>query len=313
MRTFPTPLLISAAALAVVSCLLASPPAQAQGAPNAQVRYNGFASATPPTGADDRVEQRFDSRNTAPIAAASSGPVTAESFGTLAPLASVTARSFVADLLPGFNLGVGSAQITMSYSVVWTPEADQYEAALALAQSGGSFGQVEGQATAQAEGRASARARLRAESGGFGVDAGRVRDQVLLECGTLGGIAPEAGCGGRRAILNLYFEPLPNSPSFVSSISMFASVETGGASPDPAVVAGNAFAFVDPLITLDAQWAGELVVGGGAVANAIPEPATTWMLMGGLALLSVWLFKNQPSNTRPNRKQRHSSAGAVRS
>lgn len=102
-------------------------------------------------------------------------------------------------------------------------------------------------------------------------------------------MAPDTGCGSRAGTLNLSFEALPDSTSFVATVSMLASIESGGSSPDPAVIAGNALAFVDPLITLNSEWSGELVIVGGLVANAIPEPDAAWLLLGGMGLVAVRL------------------------
>jgi PEP-CTERM motif len=195
----------------------------------------------------------------------------------LAPLAYTRVRAINGD-------GSSGGFMSLSYSVVFTPTTS---ASLALASSwastGQSFGSVTGAFKAEASGTAYALIRARSESGGFGVDGGRVSQSRISECGAIGevvGPSNSAGCGEGVFAFGLFMEPFPNSSSFIGSVSMRSQVSAGGG-----LGPSNALAFVDPLITLDPVLEGDLVVGGGLVANAVPEPATALLALAGLGLL----------------------------
>lgn len=285
-RSFPLVVVTLAWSLAAVG-VLSGGAARAQTPP--QFSYRGDVTAIPAAGRDFESRASFRSSLGQPPAAQVLAENTfAEALATLTPVASVSSRAFAGELMPpGQGSPVSFSTVTLSYSVLWTPPTDQYSDALDMAGSNSSFGTVVGQVLAVAEGRASARARLRAESGGFGVDAGEVSNEVLVDCGTRNsGVAPVTGCGSRNASLFLYFAPLPNTPSFVGTVSLFATTEAGGERPDPVTLLGSAVAFVDPLITLDSRWSGTLLVGGGSVANAVPEPATALLLAAGIGLVA---------------------------
>jgi len=207
----------------------------------------------------------------------------------LDPLAFTSARAGTGEGHPISGTSA-SGVMTLSYSVLFTPTtAAAQSLAAAWGASGRSFGQVAGIGLLDASGRASASLRAQAESGGYGVDAGQFSNRHERSCGAPGTLfdplAPNSGCGTGNFTLQLYLVPLPGTESFVGRVSLRASAESGAGNNALGTTVGGAYAFVDPLITLDPQLEGTLVLGGGAIANAVPEPAAGVLMLAGVGLL----------------------------
>lgn len=251
-------------------------------AANDQLQYFGDLSVRTPT---DRADVRFSSsRGDGPVAEASFGSASGSVRAEFQPLALVAAEA----RSQGFGSSAGGS-VTFSYSVVFTP-ADDASAQLAgaWAASGTPFGRVRGMLETAAEGLAYAHAYAESAGEGFGAGEGRFKDSFRQECGRANAIVDpnDAGCGFRQFELDLFLKALPDTTSFVGSIVLWTRLNTNGGNVPGNDLNSTARAFVDPLITLDSQLSGDLVIGGGAVANAVPEPGTWALLVAGLAAVA---------------------------
>ncbi len=104
-------------------------------------------------------------------------------------------------------------------------------------------------------------------------------------------------CGSGSFTLDLGFQSATDFSGgdpldFIGSISLEADAFAGRTqySDRFGMLAGTAFAFIDPLITLNPALGNQysLTVGGGLVSNAtpgVPEPATWALMLGGFGLV----------------------------
>ena len=205
---------------------------------------------------------------------------------TKSPLASATADSHS---LGNFE-GVEGA-VALLYTVT-IHAADQAAADALTAQLGGgaTFATVRGNYTTAQSGAGLAIAYART-SGALGYPD----HSFQSGCDEAG-----RGCGSGSFSLRLGFvsatEYLNGDPlDFIGSVSIEGDAFAGRTryTDRNGMLAGTAYAFIDPLITLDPSLGNQysLTIGGGQVANgtpggagAVPEPATWALMLGGFGL-----------------------------
>lgn len=201
---------------------------------------------------------------------------------TLAPLATATANSHS----HGLGEGVEGA-IALGYIVI-IHAADLAAADALRSQLGGNatFATVRGNYTTSQSGAALAivHARTSAGVGNYDNTFSSGCDEIGLTCGSgsfsLGiGVRSATDFAGGSAL------------DFIGYISLEADAFAGRTHYTDrfGTRAGTAFAFIDPLVTLDPELGSQysLTVGGGGVANAtpgVPEPATWALMLGGFGL-----------------------------
>lgn len=214
---------------------------------------------------------------------------------TIAPLATATADSYS----QGQGEGVQGA-IALGYTVVLhaTSQAAA-DAVEALIAANGSIATVRGNyATAQSGvGLATVHARTSGDYGHVSNVFGSGCDGGGLVCGA-GSFSLALGFESAANFLN--GDPL----DFIGTISLESDAFAGRTPYTYGAGPGSAYAFIDPLITINPALAGifTLTVGGGQVANAtpgtVPEPAAWGFMLSGFALAGGAMRSARGRSTR---------------